>query len=529
MVAPPNEEAGQNCNTQNEISEAPGHASRFERGVVFDTTARLPPEILTMVFRYCKRPRRRLEHIFAEPNLEWIRVTFVCRSWRQIALGCPSLWGDCLALSRSVDCVQTMLTRSQEAPLQLNGTVVTSNIALVIHILQHLPRMFQISLEMTPAHALPVFETMRVRPAPLLKRCDLIVLLRAEINEYIPEGIFQSYAPRLENLVITGFSVGNMTSSIYTGLRKLSIRGRDVNSGPSWSQFLAALNNCPQLESLAVRHAIPLLDHNNHHSVSKKVELPLLRLLSIDDSLSTASYFASHLECPASLVLDICLNISPDHTIAELQDLFAPLLKPILHHSAPALEKMEIRDPSDRCEVFISAYAAGKEVAKVEIVLLFELQFDLESLQKSLVALCRQLPLQHLVSLEVNCIFLGAKDWYAAFGQAKHLRSIKATGLSGFWLVVLTGGELPLDDVEGNTADNEPELVFPNLSDITLDHIDLTNPTLQKDVDLIPYLVNWHEILLDRGPPFSWVKMENLSNVDAVDLSPLRDAGIIIA
>lgn len=54
------------------------------------------------------------------PTLQWINVSFVCRRWREIALGSYQLW-DTVSPNWSMSCVVTMLERSGTAPLDLDG------------------------------------------------------------------------------------------------------------------------------------------------------------------------------------------------------------------------------------------------------------------------------------------------------------------------------------------------------------------------------------------------------------------------
>ncbi|KAI0277169.1 hypothetical protein BGY98DRAFT_901925, partial [Russula aff. rugulosa BPL654] len=76
----------------------------------------LPPEILARVFHVLvhEEPpfsRRR--------NLGWIRVTHVCRHWRQVALDDSSLWARISGTQANTKWISEMLARAKNAPLDV--------------------------------------------------------------------------------------------------------------------------------------------------------------------------------------------------------------------------------------------------------------------------------------------------------------------------------------------------------------------------------------------------------------------------
>ncbi|KAI0658867.1 hypothetical protein C8Q70DRAFT_991045 [Cubamyces menziesii] len=87
-----------------------------------DQTRRLPAEILEFVFMHLK---------LSDPNsdagfdAEWIKVTWVCGRWRQIALQCSALWAVTAVMERPgassdpFDAARTLLERASPRPLTL--------------------------------------------------------------------------------------------------------------------------------------------------------------------------------------------------------------------------------------------------------------------------------------------------------------------------------------------------------------------------------------------------------------------------
>jgi F-box-like len=86
----------------------------------------LPTEILARVFRF---------FVLEEPplsggqNLGWIRVTHVCRHWRQIALDDSSLWARIWGIPTNMKWISEMLARAMNVPLDIEFDGVTRSSA----------------------------------------------------------------------------------------------------------------------------------------------------------------------------------------------------------------------------------------------------------------------------------------------------------------------------------------------------------------------------------------------------------------
>ncbi|THU75236.1 hypothetical protein K435DRAFT_707500, partial [Dendrothele bispora CBS 962.96] len=72
--------------------------------------SKLPPEILSIIFLLYRD-----EMAFHWRTLAWIRVSHICRHWRNVALGCPALWSHPIFYMPAS--VPEMLLRSKSAPL----------------------------------------------------------------------------------------------------------------------------------------------------------------------------------------------------------------------------------------------------------------------------------------------------------------------------------------------------------------------------------------------------------------------------
>ncbi|KAI0056963.1 hypothetical protein BV25DRAFT_1789775, partial [Artomyces pyxidatus] len=83
---------------------------------------RLPPEVLTRVFRFnaLLEPHGIQRSISSTRQTEvgWIKVTYVCHFWRQVALGEPTLWAD-VDVGLGQEWTTVFLARSKAVPIRV--------------------------------------------------------------------------------------------------------------------------------------------------------------------------------------------------------------------------------------------------------------------------------------------------------------------------------------------------------------------------------------------------------------------------
>ncbi|KAF9492186.1 hypothetical protein BDN71DRAFT_1397071, partial [Pleurotus eryngii] len=84
---------------------------REQRNADCSKTKNLPPEILSTIFGTLHRD------IVQHSYQEWIAVTHVCRTWRNIALDDPLLWSDITVVP--TNWIPEAFARSKAAPLHL--------------------------------------------------------------------------------------------------------------------------------------------------------------------------------------------------------------------------------------------------------------------------------------------------------------------------------------------------------------------------------------------------------------------------
>jgi hypothetical protein len=79
----------------------------------------LPPEILARVFHFLVLKELPFTGRERRKKLGWIRVTHVCRHWREVALDNSSLWAKIWAIPTNPKWISEMLARAKNAPLDV--------------------------------------------------------------------------------------------------------------------------------------------------------------------------------------------------------------------------------------------------------------------------------------------------------------------------------------------------------------------------------------------------------------------------
>lgn len=75
--------------------------------------SRLPPEPLTAIFlEYALE----CDDTFAGVVPDWVTVSHICRTWRQVALNCPALWTRLFFVSRPL--MDELLARSKTSTVR---------------------------------------------------------------------------------------------------------------------------------------------------------------------------------------------------------------------------------------------------------------------------------------------------------------------------------------------------------------------------------------------------------------------------
>ncbi|KAJ3503128.1 hypothetical protein NMY22_g18358 [Coprinellus aureogranulatus] len=262
----------------------------------------------------------------------WIRVTHVCRHWRQVALECPTLWAHLSFANPAL--TEVMLNRSRNAPLTIEcfskgGTDVED----ILHpLLSHSERfrVFWLGLPSgVEAFNIDAILSNWLGPGPLLESLKLIGHQRDCTIEFPPR-LGSHDAPALKSLTLINCNIRCWGSlPLPHGMTDLYLDPPfdpelpRNNARPSWNQFLASFTSMPSLNRLTLKHCLPdgRLERAGTTDTRIPVQLTHLRDLTLVDSTpSMVSCFAS-VWIPRVNGVRVCLtDIQDKEAIYKLMD-----------------------------------------------------------------------------------------------------------------------------------------------------------------------------------------------------------------
>lgn len=283
----------------------------------FAYVSRLPCEILAHIFMYIVSKEDSFMGISNPCGAPaCLAVTHVCKYWRQVALGCPTLWSFIDGIS--AQWLAIMLERSKKVAL-----VVIYNDPKPLRqcgfeqILSQLPRIKFLQLCPSPSEVDRILDCLSSLPAPLLHTFKFVVFGDPTFARPISDTIFQGEAPQLRSvqLVQCCFS---WTSCIFSGLRSLHI-GSSPKRSPL-SQILSALRRMPELEVLTLEPQ----SFKDADALFVQVPLPRLRRIELSNStIQTATSFFSHLILPVNV--KVVLSLTKCESAQSLASLFSAM------------------------------------------------------------------------------------------------------------------------------------------------------------------------------------------------------------
>lgn len=278
--------------------------------------SRIPPELLSEVFLHTAG--HRADPASHPPPLrDWIRVTHVCRHWRETALQCTALWSRVDA-PINIKWLAELLARSKDSPLSMKlsfrpvrvpgtGQFISSEDEVLLA-LSALHRVRTLTVDTLGKPMKTVLERLGGR-APLLESLTItgasksagIAKFRASISRMLshPDS-------RRLHTVVTYFccipwrNLSCATEQVAVGsLTRLVVHGNGDPSELSVSSFFKALACMPRLEELELayifrRHGYP----RRHISITSPDPITLLRLCTSGESTGITATLLSNLHTP---------------------------------------------------------------------------------------------------------------------------------------------------------------------------------------------------------------------------------------
>ncbi|KAH9936281.1 uncharacterized protein B0H18DRAFT_319055 [Fomitopsis serialis] len=275
----------------------------------------LPPEVLSEVFMRMAGPSSySLPPPWSNSPYGWICISHVCRHWRNVALGCPALWGK-LAVTTQHEWTKELLERSKKAPLYVTvdfrtpharalvraGGVSPKEKALAL-VLSHMSRVHSLSITIKRSFPEKILQLLD-GPAPCLEsltvRCEDVMHYPGE-HDHIHHLLHQPETVRLRHLELHSvYSHWHKTSLPH--LTHLTISNKPhhdaIHVAPE--TMLAAIAQMHHLKELVIESALTApADYNQVPMASTQASLPNLWSLRLSDTTPNTICLLNHLTTP---------------------------------------------------------------------------------------------------------------------------------------------------------------------------------------------------------------------------------------
>ncbi|KAF5333438.1 hypothetical protein D9611_002737 [Ephemerocybe angulata] len=276
----------------------------------------LPDEVLSRIFLDLQELAS-IERRGAKKQ-SWVSKTNICRRWREVAIGCASLWTSPYFAYNMQEWAAIMLDRSKQAPLTLN----LDEYALLSDNPPD-PTSSKGSLLSGIAGRLRVVKIQSTYDSELLSHCQWStapILESLTIDNpsgrfgsiggsIIPDNFLLGGLPSLKKLEILFCFVEWSKLPIHNVplMTHLSLAGSDKDTQdpnrPSAKALADALRAMPLLESLALVEYLPVNGENPAYPT--RTTLPALTSLKLVDSGKRIKHFLDTIALPESASIDI--------------------------------------------------------------------------------------------------------------------------------------------------------------------------------------------------------------------------------
>jgi hypothetical protein len=256
-------------------------------------------------------------------RLGWIRLSHVCRHWRDVALAYPSLW-DHIPFSLGERWSRTALERAKSSELVIRhllyvGTPGYQLLTRSDFLSELLDRVSVLELGGAP-DALNLALSHLRKPAPRLQVLAIQADRPTGANEgwpfSLPRGLFQHETPALRELNLDNCFPSMIPPNLYI-LRHLSICLRQPKREFARSQnVFSLLRGMVNLETLVLKHCLP----QESDDITESLDLPSLKSIDLVDSHGSISQFLRVVSFPKTVSVEIQSSMSsgPDESSGAL-------------------------------------------------------------------------------------------------------------------------------------------------------------------------------------------------------------------
>ena len=447
----------------------------------------LPEDVLRKIFIACARTFGNDDAAWS-----WVNVTYVCSSWRQVALDCQDLW-------RYVDFSHPKwfaitLPRAKTVPLCIRARVGPHNTGLLQRTLQLAHRIQSINLTCPIQHIHGLLPTLTY-PNPALESLTIDVHIPnyEDTHRVYEPLLFPTTGAPLQRLRYLELRCAPfyMISPRFTFLTHLRLYDLPPCERPTRRRFLFMLAKIPLLQDLVLERAFPInVESDDFAHMEKRVTLSHLVSVSLTGSVTDLSVVLNCITMPPTVCLSCVIC-----TLSDLKGNLWRLGQAIGAHSWAGADGVRLEtlvitgreeserflpgvdvNPDFRQSLRLRAYRADSEVGRPA----FDLSIGPEQgfsgddvMVTTLGAIWKALTLTHVHTMALqNLDIVTQKSWSQFLRTLPSLRVLDIRGLppSGLvWTLLLNARTRSRGDVGNRDAQR---LLIPRLNDIYIHGVD---------------------------------------------------------
>ncbi|KAI0312616.1 hypothetical protein OF83DRAFT_627327 [Amylostereum chailletii] len=469
----------------------------------------LPAEILCKIFAIAIAaaigPTVLSTHKFhIRPSSGWIttiKLSHVCGSWRETALGCPALWAD-VSFDRGEHWRTVFLERSCEAAIDIRAEILDMDWRIPLAVLsEHLHRVRRLFACVVSQDTLDILSS----PAPLLENLDLVNYVTGPL----PPNLLSGNAPRLTTFALTDPPAFPAHPTLYANISKFSISCKGLPSlsppfqAPSVSDFFSTLQSMSKITYLHLNGCLPAVQDPSwpEHTL----HFPHLSYLDVKGPITSVSGVLHQIRLARACTLRALCDMSDDPLtdardvtllVRALQrtgffgsseqkagDAFVVRALSVHSYVEDTLKVFAWRTPFcvDECSALVQ---------QTDPPLLLRLQWPgtiggQETRHSAVgVLICELLPLDALEVLHLESYWFGwpTERWRTLFGRCAKVRSVHSghVDVSALFRALSPPSELrPPSDGRANAL----EVLFPSLSSLSVFNVNFSAPATEGSVE----------------------------------------------
>lgn len=264
-------------------------ARRNERANLCIPVARLPVEIMRLVFQYDADQHYAYDRTFIDVDDIWLRLSRVCRAWRRIVFDMPTLWANDLYGLGEGQAADVLLPLAREQPLNIDLVHGDSISNLCIDNYRNLlPRAWRINYAtFTPEDALSLMNLLSEGPLPCLETLVFSVSTRSFSYKKLPHKLTMAEHPQLRHLTLGNIYMRPPALGMLHSL-DINLYEWEEKQKPSIETVMDALSLNKSLRKLFLHYTLGRVKlHPN--SPLPRLALPCLEVLSLQHRDSKTS------------------------------------------------------------------------------------------------------------------------------------------------------------------------------------------------------------------------------------------------